>query len=76
MNALQAREKSDLYNKEENKNNIKEIMNAVEKASKRGEYSITVGHNLNSFILEFLKEEGYNVKYYDSQRDFYYEIKW
>jgi hypothetical protein len=76
MNAVQAKEKSDLYNKLENKEMIKSIMDTIDKASKRGEYGITVGNNLNDFVLEFLKEEGYNVKYYDSQRDFYYEIKW
>jgi len=76
MNALQAREKSDLYNKEENKNNIKEIMSAIEKASKRGEYSIRIEKSLNEFVLEFLRGDGFYIKEYDSQRDFYYEIKW
>jgi hypothetical protein len=75
MNALQAKQQADLYNKAENKGKLKELLDAIESASKRGEYSISTDRFLNPFVSQFLRGEGYIVKEHDNQRDYFVEIK-
>lgn len=61
MNANQARELSESYDKRKEEEELLHIRRLIKYSAERGKFSITYPHSISDKILEILKQDGYTV---------------
>jgi hypothetical protein len=72
MNAQEARKMAEEF---EWTPEIDETIELIKKSANRGEFSTTT-NRMKPSTQRYLEREGYKVRWYDVQRDGYWEVSW
>lgn len=77
MDAKEARKLSESMNNETNIKMREEVISAIDKACKKGEFLAYYYGNLNKTVIDFFIKEGYLIKYQNDGRNGEdYVIEW